>query len=74
MPANVTKAQACTGKVTVTIKRNGRSVLNQVVSLSKHCTFTRTVTAARRGQTFTATAKFAGNTVLRSATSTRRFS
>ncbi|WP_147447555.1 Ig-like domain-containing protein [Solirubrobacter pauli] len=73
-PANVTKAQGCSGKVTVQIKRNGRSVLNQVVSVSKSCTFSRSVTAARNGQTFSVSAKYAGNSVLTTASSTRRFS
>ena len=74
VPANVTKAQACTGKVTVQIKRSGRSVLNQQVSLSKSCTFSRSVTAARGKQSFSVSAKFGGNTVLKTASQTRRFS
>jgi len=74
VPANVTKAQACTGKVTVQIKRSGRSVLNQQVSLSKSCTFSRSVIAARGKQSFSVTAKFGGNTVLKTASQTRRFS
>jgi hypothetical protein len=74
IPKNVTKAQACSGKVTVTIKRAGRSVLNQQVSLSKSCTFSRSVTASRSKQSFSITAKFGGNTVLSTASQTRRFS
>jgi hypothetical protein len=74
IPANVTAAQACSGKVTVTIKLAGRSVLNQQVSLSKTCTFSRSVTAARSKQSFSVTAKFGGNTVLGTASQTRRFS
>ena len=74
VPANVTKTQACSGKVTRLIKRNGRSVFNQVVNVSKNCTFSRSVTAARKGQKFTVSAKFAGNSVLGTASSTRRFS
>jgi len=74
IPAHVTKAQACTGKVTVQIKRRGRSVLNQQVSLSKSCTFSRSVIAARGKQSFSVTAKFGGNTVLKTASQTRRFS
>ena len=73
-PAGVTKAQACQGKVTLTIKRAGRSVLNQQVALSKSCTFSRSVTAKRSKQSFSVTAKFGGNTVLRTADQTRRFS
>ncbi|MDA0139909.1 Ig-like domain-containing protein [Solirubrobacter deserti] len=74
VPANVTKAQACSGKVTITIKRNGRSVLNQAVNVSRNCTFSRSVTAARKGQSFSVSAKYAGNAVLRSASESRRFS
>jgi hypothetical protein len=74
VPANVTRAQACSGKVTVTIKRSGRSVLNQQVSLSKTCTFSRSITAARSKQSYSVTAKFGGNTVLSTASQTRRFS
>ena len=35
VPAGVTRAQGCTGSVTLTIKRSGRSVLNQKVPLSE---------------------------------------
>ena len=38
-----------------TIKRRGRSVLNQQVSLSKSCTFSRSVIAARGKQSFSVT-------------------
>jgi hypothetical protein len=74
VPKNVTRAQACSGTVTVTVKRGGRAVLDQRVKLSKSCTFSRSVTAARGNQKFSATAKFGGNTVLRTASQTRRFS
>ena len=46
-PAAVSKAQACTGKVMLTIKRSGRSILNQEVPLTKRCTFSRSVTTKR---------------------------
>ena len=74
VPRNVTRAQACSGTVTVAIKRAGRSVLNQRVKLSKSCTFSRSVTAARGNQSFSVSAKFGGNAVLRTASQTRRFS
>ena len=74
VPRNVTRAQACSGTVTVAIKRAGRSVLNQRVKLSKSCTFSRSVTAARGNQKFSVSAKFGGNAVLRTASQTRRFS
>jgi hypothetical protein len=74
-PAAVTDAEACTpGTVTITIKRAGRSVLNQQVGLSKSCTFQRSVTAARGKQPFSVSVKFGGNSVLATAGSTRRFS
>ena len=74
VPADVTRAQGCTGSVTLTIKRSGRSVLNQKVSLSKSCTFKRSVTAGRGKQSFSASVKFGGNTVLSTASKNRRFS
>ena len=49
-------------------------MLNQQVSLSKSCTFSRSVIAARGKQSFSVTAKFGGNTVLKTAGQTRRFS
>jgi hypothetical protein len=75
MPAGVTKAQGCkSGKVTVTIKRSGQSVLNQQVSVSKLCTFSRSVTASRSKQHFSVSARFGGNAVLTTTTTSRRFS
>jgi hypothetical protein len=73
-PSGVTQAQGCKGKVTVVIKRSGRSVLNQQVSVSKKCTFSRKVTASSKKQSFSVSAKFGGNTVLAKASSSRRFS
>ena len=60
--------------MTLTIKRSGRSVLNQKVALSSRCTFKRSVTAGRGKQSFSATVKFGGNTVLSTASKNRRFS
>jgi hypothetical protein len=73
-PAAVTRRQACAGKVFLTVKRAGRSVLNQEVKLSKRCTFKRSVTAKRSGQSFSAKVTFGGNTVLNTAGKSRRFS
>ena len=74
-PAGVKRAQACSsGTVTIRIKRAGRSVLNQQVGLSKTCSFTRSITASRRKQSFSVSADFGGTTVLATAGSTRRFS
>ena len=53
-PSAVTKAQACSGKVLLTVKRAGRSILNQEVQLSKGCTFSRSVTTKRAKQSFSA--------------------
>jgi len=71
-PSAVTKSQACRGKVVLTVKRAGRSILNQEVKLSKRCTFSRSVTATRGS--FSAKVTFGGNTVLNTAGKSRRFS
>jgi hypothetical protein len=73
-PSGVKASQGCSGKVTVVIKRSGSSLLNQQVSLTKKCTFSRSVTASSRKQKFSVSAKFGGNTVLTSASTSRRFS
>jgi hypothetical protein len=70
----VTRAHACQGKVVLSIKRNGRSVLNQEVALTKRCTFSRSVTSKRANQSFSAKVTFGGNTVLNTAGLNRRFS
>ena len=70
----VSETQACTGKVMLTIKRGGRSILNQEVSLSKRCTFSRSVTAKGGSQSFSAKVTFGGNTVLNTTGQNRRFS
>jgi hypothetical protein len=74
VPSGVTKAQACQGKVMLTIKRGARSILNQEVPLSKRCTFSRSVTAKHGNQSFSAKVTFGGNTVLNTAGQSRRFS
>jgi hypothetical protein len=74
LPDAVTRAQGCKGSVTLVIKRGDRSVLDEQVRLSRKCTFKRSVTAARRKQSFSASARFAGNAVLSAARKTRRFS
>jgi hypothetical protein len=58
----------------LSIKRNGRSVLNQEVTLTKRCTFSRSVTSKRANQSFSAKVTFGGNTVLNTAGLSRRFS
>lgn len=74
LPSGVTKAQGCRGTVTVTIKRSGRALLNQQVKVSKACTFSRSVTASRSKQRFTVSARYGGTAVLKTASSSRRFS
>ena len=73
-PSAVNAAQACQGKVVLTIKRSGRSILNQEVPLSKRCTFERSITSKRSSQSFSAKVTFSGNTVLNTTNSSRRFS
>ncbi|MDA0164132.1 Ig-like domain-containing protein [Solirubrobacter ginsenosidimutans] len=73
-PAAAGTSQACAGKVMLTIKRAGRSILNQEVPLSKRCTFSRSVTAKRGSQSFSAKVTFSGNTVLNTTDQSRRFS
>ncbi len=73
-PSAVAKAQACSGKVILTVKRSGRSILNQEVKLSKSCTFSRSVTTKSAKQSFSAQVTFSGNTVLNTAGTSRRFS
>jgi hypothetical protein len=73
-PSAVSKAQACQGKVVLTIKRSGRSILNQEVPLSKRCTFERSITSKRSSESFSAKVTFSGNTVLNTTGSSRRFS
>lgn len=73
LPAGVTAAQGCSsGHVTLAVKRGGRTVINEQVVLKGSCTITRSVTASRGGS-FTLSAKFGGNAVLRSASTSRRF-
>jgi hypothetical protein len=73
LPSGVTTAQGCQGKVVLTIKRSGRSIINQEVPLSKRCTFTRSITT-KRASRFSAKVTFGGNAVLNTTNSSRRFS
>jgi hypothetical protein len=74
LPKGVTKAQGCKGTVTLVIRRNGQSVVNQQVKLSKGCTVSRSVTAKRSGQKFTVSARYGGSSVLATKSISRRFS
>lgn len=73
-PKSVTAKQACRGgHVTFVVKRGQRTIINQQVRLTGSCTFTRSVTASSRGGAFSLSAKYSGNAVLRSASTSRRF-
>ncbi|WP_157592697.1 Ig-like domain-containing protein [Solirubrobacter soli] len=74
LPSGVTAAQGCNGSVNLVITRDGRSLLNQQLKVSKTCTFSASVTAAKSNQSFSASARFGGNAVLATANETRRFS
>ena len=74
LPEDVTPQQGCSGSVTLVVTRRGRSLLNQHVPLSRSCTFSRSITAARSNQSFSVSAKFGGNAALSTANATRRFS
>ena len=73
-PSAVAKSQGCTGKVLLTVKRAGRSILNQEVQLSKGCTFSRSITTKSKQESFSASVTFAGNNVLNAVGKSRRFS
>jgi len=75
LPAGVTRAQGCkSGKVTVTIKRSGKSVLNRQLRLSASCTFKASISGAGTMQSYAVSARFGGNATLAKASKTRRFS
>jgi hypothetical protein len=74
LPHGVTKRQGCSGSVALVVTRGHRSLLDQQLKLTRKCTFKRSVTAAQRKQSFSASARFAGNAVLSAARKTRRFS
>lgn len=74
-PAGVTAAQGCSsGRITVVLERNGRSISNQQLALSRSCTFTKRVTGPRAAGNYTVSVRFGGNAVLRAASTSRRFS
>jgi hypothetical protein len=73
-PDGVTAAQGCSGRMTLKVKRNGRTIVDDVVKVARNCRVSLQITAPRRGQTFKLTAEFGGNPVLRTAEASRRFS
>ena len=73
LPSGISKPDGCRGVVTLVVTRSGRTLLNQQVSVSKACTFSRSLTVASSKKSFSAKASFGGNVVLASADGTRRF-
>jgi hypothetical protein len=73
LPSGISRAEGCRGTVSLLVSRSGRSLLKQQVSLSKRCTFSRSITAKSSKQAFSAQAKFGGNAVLSAADGNRRF-
>jgi hypothetical protein len=73
LPSGISRAEGCRGSVSLLVSRSGRSLLKQQVSLSKRCTFSRSITAKAGKQAFSAQAKFGGNAVLSAANGNRRF-
>jgi ribosomal protein L37E len=75
LPAGVTPAQGCANStVTLVIKRGGKTIDNAQLKLSAKCGFSSSFKVKRKGKAFSASAKFAGNTVLLPTSNTRRFS
>ncbi len=73
-PAGVSARQGCRGgHVTLVVRRARRTLVDEQLQLRGACTLTRSVTAARRPQRFTARVTFGGNAVLRASRTTRRF-
>jgi hypothetical protein len=63
LPTTVTKADGCTGKVTVEAKLRSKRVARKTATLTTECRYKTTVTAPRKGS-ISITARFAGNTHL----------
>ena len=75
-PAGVTAAQGCSGTVTVTVKRGGRTISTRRAKLTRTCAYASTVTFGSRRRLGTGrlriTARFGGNAVLKARSSPRR--
>jgi hypothetical protein len=73
LPAGVAKQQGClAGTVKITGKRDGKSAFTpKTAKLRKDCTYSTTVTIARKGAVKLA-ARFSGNTVLKAKSSPAR--
>ncbi len=75
-PAGVSAAQGCTGTVTVTIKRGGRTISTRRAKLTRTCAYTSTATFGSRRRLgngrLRITARFGGNAVLKARSSAGR--
>jgi len=85
LPDRVTKAQACaSGSVTLKVSGGGRPTINRQVKVTSGCSFKTTVNVGKppkpkkgkkpKKRKFTVKANYSGNSVLKSATNSRRFS
>jgi pimeloyl-ACP methyl ester carboxylesterase len=63
--AGTTPAQACTGKVSVQVKKGTRTISTRRVSLRKDCTYRSTVTFKRAKGKLRFLARFGGNAAVR---------
>lgn len=60
LPASVTKADGCSGRVTVEAKVKAKRVARKTATVTRACTFKTSLTSTRKGSV-SITAKFAGN-------------
>jgi len=85
LPARVTAAQACaSGTVTLKVSGGGRPAINRQVKVSSSCSYKTTVGVGKppkpkkgkkpKKRKFTVKANYSGNSVLKSANNSRRFS
>ncbi len=85
LPERVTAAQACaSGTVTLAIKGGGRPAINRQVAVKANCSYKTTISVGNppkkkkgkkpKKRKFTVKANYGGNSVLNTATNSRRFS
>jgi hypothetical protein len=68
LPAGVTTAKGCSGKVTITAKRGVKTVFSKAVFLKKDCTYSIKANITGKGK-LKFSVKFAGNSALGSKAS-----
>ncbi len=78
LPAGVTRAQGCNGRVTVQVKRGGTTISTRRVSLTRSCTYSLRVSFGNsrrfgRSKQLKFTARFVGNALVLRATAPSRF-